>query len=64
MTYAFSSVPSNDLMHPLHFHMVPRSDYLAISLFRLVAIFNWTRVVVFTENVPVFNVVMLQLVLN
>ena len=64
MTYIFSSVPSEYLMHPSHFCMVPRSEHLAISLSCFVATFNWTRVVIFTEKVPVFNVVMLHLVLN
>ena len=55
MTYAFSGAQSQDLMQEFHFRMVPHVIHLAVGLSRFVSIFNWTRVVIITQIVPVFD---------
>ena len=56
ITYAFSSVASITLTHASesHVRMIPHDIHLASGLSRFVTFFNWTRVVIITQELPTF----------
>lgn len=54
--YAFSSVASIALTNGTHniIRMIPQGIDLASGLSRFVTFFNWTRVMIITQNFPAF----------
>ena len=54
VTYAFRTVSSQPLTGDSHFHMLPYEVHLAVGLSSFVGSFSWTRVVIITQDLPVF----------
>jgi hypothetical protein len=56
ISYAFSSAASVTVTNGSHniIRMIPQGVHLASGLSHFVTFFNWTRVVIVTQNLPAF----------